>query len=142
MAATTARHKRGATVYPPLQSNLFQGIDSYPPTSTEVDAELSANEIAKMRAASGLTLKDFAAWLGIKVSTYTQWEYGQTKPSGPALSLLLICKARPDVVHEVLGSARGRAAALRVRARSVKNSVKVPVPEKADGDIRDVNSKS
>ncbi len=44
----------------------------------------------------------FAALFGISASTLEDWEERQHKPSGAAISLLLVAAKRPDVLLDVL----------------------------------------
>ncbi len=52
----------------------------------------------------GATQEEMANMLSVSVDTYKSWEKEHRSPSGPALSLLRIAVARPDVVKSVLGN--------------------------------------
>lgn len=59
------------------------------------------SEVAKIRANLNLTQSAFAKLLGIPVKTLQKWEGEETKPSGPAQTLLKIAAERPDVLLEL-----------------------------------------
>ncbi|HEY5791922.1 MAG TPA: helix-turn-helix domain-containing protein [Chthoniobacterales bacterium] len=55
----------------------------------------------KARKQAGLTQNEFAEMLGVAVGTYRQWEHGRRTPSGPAVSLLSLIAAHPELVLEL-----------------------------------------
>ncbi|MFK5923283.1 MAG: type II toxin-antitoxin system MqsA family antitoxin [Verrucomicrobiota bacterium] len=59
------------------------------------------SRVAKIRAKLNLTQTAFADLLGIPVKTLRKWEGEETKPSGPAQTLLKIAERRPDVLLEL-----------------------------------------
>lgn len=63
----------------------------------------SGNAIGTLRARFGLSQKDFAALLGVGLSTLVKWENGIRRPSGAAARLLQIAEKYPETV---LGYAR------------------------------------
>jgi putative transcriptional regulator len=60
-----------------------------------------APEPASIRDAMGLSQSEFALLLGISVRTLQEWEQGRREPTGPAVKLLRIAAAHPDVLLEV-----------------------------------------
>ena len=67
-------------------------------------AELRATEYSsyvRVRKKIGLTQEQFAATIGVKFSTYRQWEQGRRIPSGPAMSLLRLLATRPLLIHDL-----------------------------------------
>ena len=60
------------------------------------------SSVAKIRAKLNLTQTAFAKLLGIPVQTLQKWEGEETKPSGPAQTLLKIADKRPDELLELL----------------------------------------
>lgn len=66
--------------------------------------ETKEPDVAAIRAAYGLTQKQFARMLGISVRTLQNWEQGRRSPRGPARVLLHVAARHPeallDVVHE------------------------------------------
>ena len=48
---------------------------------------------------------DFAAMLGVSVSTLRSWEEGKHRPDGPAEALLRIAAKSPKMVVKILGRA-------------------------------------
>jgi len=57
-----------------------------------------------IRTRLGVTQAQFAGMLGISVTTYLKWEYGNRRPTGPARALLRIAAARPEVIHGLLAA--------------------------------------
>jgi putative transcriptional regulator len=56
---------------------------------------------AEARRKTGLSQSEFARLLGISPRTLQEWEQGRREPSGAARTLLLIARARPEVILEV-----------------------------------------
>ena len=44
----------------------------------------------------------FAHMIGVSVDTLQNWEQGRRKPQGPALALLKVAEANPEIVMEAL----------------------------------------
>ncbi len=44
----------------------------------------------------------FAFMIGVSVDTLQNWEQGRRKPHGPALALLRVAQARPQMVIDIL----------------------------------------
>jgi putative transcriptional regulator len=59
-------------------------------------------EIKHIREAFGLTQSQFAALLGISVSTLQNWEQGRRVPEGPARVLLMVAAKHPEAVLDVV----------------------------------------
>lgn len=59
-----------------------------------------SNAIAKLRRSLGLNQADFAAALGISLSTVSQWEQGRRRPDGASAKLLSIIERHPELVSE------------------------------------------
>ena len=53
---------------------------------------MSPTEIAKVRAKAGVSQAVLAAYMNVAVSTVSQWERGERKPTGAALKLLHVVK--------------------------------------------------
>lgn len=58
----------------------------------------SGHTIGALRAKYGLSQKDFAALLGVGLSTLIKWENGIRRPSGAAARLLQIAEKHPEAV--------------------------------------------
>jgi putative transcriptional regulator len=56
--------------------------------------ELSAREIAALRAREGVSQGVFAQHLNVRPKLVSEWERGEKKPSGPSLKLLALVKAK------------------------------------------------
>ena len=56
--------------------------------------ELSPDEIAGVREGVGVSQAVMAGYLNVTVSTISQWERGQRRPTGTALKLLHVVKAK------------------------------------------------
>ena len=65
----------------------------------------SGEDIAQLRAFTGLTQQDFAKAIEISVHTLRNWEQGRRKPEGPAVALLRIAARHPRIIWENLESA-------------------------------------
>ncbi len=64
-------------------------------------------DIKVIREKLRLTQVQFAALLGISVSTLRNWEQGRREPEGPAKVLLRIAEKHPEVVLDVVRSSPG-----------------------------------
>lgn len=62
--------------------------------------ELSAKEIAKVRAQLNVSQAVFAKYLNISPKTVQSWEQGHGKPNGASLKLLSIAKKNPKILFE------------------------------------------
>jgi putative transcriptional regulator len=61
-------------------------------------------DIKRIRDGYHLTQAQFAAMLGISLSTLQNWEQGQRVPEGPAMVLLRVADKHPDAVLDVVCS--------------------------------------
>jgi putative transcriptional regulator len=59
-------------------------------------------DVAKIRAATGLSQSAFAKSIGVAKGTLLNWEHGRRHPTGPAQVLLAMIARRPSVVTELL----------------------------------------
>jgi putative transcriptional regulator len=59
-------------------------------------------DVAKIRAATGLSQSAFARSIGVAKGTLLNWEHGRRQPSGPAQVLLAMIARKPSVVSELL----------------------------------------
>ena len=73
-------------------------------TSKAVIHEFSPIDIKAMRARLGMSQNEFAAAIGISVSTLRHWERGDRSPQGPALVLLNMVAKEPELVMQALAS--------------------------------------
>ncbi len=63
-------------------------------------ADLSPAEIVKVREQAGVSQAVLAGFLNVAVNTVSQWERGERRPTGAALKLLHVVKAKGlDVVR-------------------------------------------
>lgn len=60
----------------------------------------TGNKVAALRNEWGYTQKNFAALLGVSLSTLTKWELGKRTPSGPSAKLLGLFAKHPELIHE------------------------------------------
>ena len=58
----------------------------------------SGDDVIALRKFVGLSQVEFAAALGISVSTLRNWEQGRRMPDGPALALLRIAARHPRII--------------------------------------------
>ncbi len=82
-------HKIGAISDEELEKTTLRmlGRDALP----KVDV-LSPAEIAALRKRSGVSQAVLAAFMNVAVSTVSQWERGERRPTGAALKLLHVVK--------------------------------------------------
>ena len=62
--------------------------------------------IRALRTRTRLSQPDFAALLGVEVSTLRNWEQGRREPTGPAKALLRAIRNDPKNVLRALSDAR------------------------------------
>jgi len=67
-----------------------------------------APDVAVLRAHFKLSQPKFAALLGISVDTLQNWEQGRRRPEGPAVVLLRVAAAHPEVLLAVTKPASKR----------------------------------
>ena len=74
---------------------------------------INAMTIKELRGWTKLSQPDFAAMLGVELSTLRNWEQGRREPTGPARALLRAIHNDPENVIRALGrrAARSRRAA-------------------------------
>src|SRR5947199_10631887 len=63
--------------------------------------ELSAKEIANLRARLNVSQAVFARYLNISPKTVQSWEQGHGKPNGASLKLLSLARKNPKILLEV-----------------------------------------
>ena len=86
-----------------------------PPSRTSV---LESPDVKRIRAEQRLSQSEFAALLGISVSTLRNWEQGRRRPDGPARVLLQVVAEHPRAVWDVVRGT-GRSAPPAARRRPV-----------------------
>lgn len=59
-------------------------------------------DVKEIRKRIGMSQSNFAASIGISVSTLRHWEQGDRYPQGPALVLLNLVAKEPKTVFEIL----------------------------------------
>lgn len=59
-------------------------------------------DIRRIRKSYNLTQNQFAAMMGISVSTLQNWEQGRRVPEGPAMVLLQVADKHPEAVLDVV----------------------------------------
>jgi len=68
--------------------------------------EVASTDIKSLRTQTRLSQPDFAALLGVEVSTLRNWEQGRREPTGPAKALLRAIRKDPKNVLRALADAR------------------------------------
>lgn len=58
--------------------------------------------LAAVRKKTGVSQAKFARALGIKLTTYQQWEQGRRRPTGPGMALLCLVGNHPELIHELI----------------------------------------
>ena len=61
-------------------------------------------DIKRIREGYQLTQTQFAAMLGISLSTLQNWEQGRRVPEGPAMVLLRVAQKHPEAILDVICS--------------------------------------
>ena len=84
-------HKVGAVSAAELEKTTLRmlGRDALPKVQP-----LSPAEIANVRERAGVSQAVLAGYLNVAVSTVSQWERGERRPTGAALKLLHVVKSR------------------------------------------------
>jgi putative transcriptional regulator len=65
--------------------------------------EVDADELTKLRLASGMSQAVFARMLNVSTKTIQSWEQGQRKPSQAALRLIQVFRHDPAGLLELVG---------------------------------------
>lgn len=79
--------------------------------------------IKRIRANYQLSQGQFAALLGISISTLRDWEQGRREPEGPARVLLQVAAKHPEAVWDVVRPlARSARAARQSRSKTKTRS--------------------
>jgi putative transcriptional regulator len=68
--------------------------------------ERQAVDVRAIRQDVGMTQSQFAASLGVSLTTLRHWERGDSHPHGPALVLLHVVAREPEAVLRALRSDR------------------------------------
>ena len=66
--------------------------------------KVDASTIKELRGLTKLSQPDFAALLGVEVSTLRNWEQGRREPTGPAKALLRAIRNDPEHVIRALAA--------------------------------------
>ncbi|MDD2868638.1 helix-turn-helix domain-containing protein [Neomegalonema sp.] len=64
----------------------------------------AAFDVARIRAATGLTQREFAGRIGVSRRTLENWEQGRRVPQGPARALLRLIDADPEAMLKRLAA--------------------------------------
>jgi putative transcriptional regulator len=67
--------------------------------------QINALSIKELRGWTKLSQPEFAALLGVELSTLRNWEQGRREPAGPARALLRAIRNDPENVIRALGRA-------------------------------------
>src|SRR5947209_2918037 len=70
--------------------------------------EIGAEELTKLRLASGMSQAVFARMLNVSTKTVQSWEQGHRKPSEAALRLIQVFRHNPAGLLEVAGMSAPR----------------------------------
>jgi putative transcriptional regulator len=73
--------------------------------------EVGAEELTRLRLASGMSQAAFARLLNVSTKTVQNWEQGERKPSQAALRLIQVFRHNPTGLLEVVGISGPRAPA-------------------------------
>lgn len=73
--------------------------------------KFSELDVRSIREQYGLSQDKFASLMGISAATLRNWEQGRRRPEGAARVLLRVAARHPEVVLDVVGSAKLRKRA-------------------------------
>ena len=65
--------------------------------------EFDPADVKAIRARLKKSQSEFAAMIGVSVSTLQNWEQGRRVPEGPARALLKVAAEKPQAVAQALG---------------------------------------
>ena len=86
-----------------IKQGLTEAVDHARGKSVKaVIHEFKPIDVKQVRAKIGMSQTEFAAAVGISVSTLRHWERGDRTPRGPALALLNAVSRKPKAVLEAL----------------------------------------
>jgi len=71
--------------------------------------QINALTVKRLRGWTKLSQPEFAALLGVELSTLRNWEQGRREPTGPARALLRAIHNDPEHVIRALESGSGRS---------------------------------
>ena len=66
--------------------------------------EYEPTDVKAVRRRLAKSQSEFAAMIGVSVSTLQNWEQGRRRPVGPARALLRVAAKNPRAVAEALGA--------------------------------------
>jgi len=91
MEITQGMHRAGLVNDAELEKTTIAmlGRDALPKV-----ADLSPADIVRVRESAGVSQAVMAGFLNVAVSTVSQWERGERRPTGTALKLLHVVKAK------------------------------------------------
>ena len=100
----TLQQKKAA--FQELLASVRQATESARKTRTGARAfPINATTIKELRGWTRLSQPEFAALLGVELSTLRNWEQGRRGPAGPARALLRAIRNDPENVIRALGRA-------------------------------------
>jgi len=94
------------TAFEELLATVRQATESRRRTRTVArPLRINALTIKELRGWTKLSQPEFAALLGVELSTLRNWEQGRREPAGPARALLRAIRNDPESVIRALGRA-------------------------------------
>ena len=84
-----------------FKADLLESVRQMKRGKAARTTEVLLTPAADARAKVGVSQSEFAAMLGVSVSTLQDWEQGRREPSGAAKTLLKIAARTPDAVRAV-----------------------------------------
>jgi putative transcriptional regulator len=87
-----------------LECRTFRAVSDPAP-------EYAPEDIRRIRAASGMTQRGFAQFLGVSAKAVEAWERGRNRPSGPARRLISVVEQSPEFPARYCPAAQKAASA-------------------------------
>lgn len=90
-----------------IEAGLLDAIEharGVPGRGRESRHPIGAVDVQAIRQRTGLSQERFCALFGISKRTFTKWEHGDRRPTGPARALLKVIEKNPKAVLEALAA--------------------------------------
>jgi len=107
-------NKRRSAYFEGIRAGFEEVVESFDPGRKlprrvvrlpEAPPEISGQQIASLRQQKlHMSQSVFASVLNVSLRTVQAWEQGRNRPCGPALRLLWLLEAKPDMLEPILAA--------------------------------------